>query len=249
MQNIVESLAEPVANRWKELQKEYTAVGEFYVASPLSSTPLPIYKHIVSNSADFSGWDKTQFILMDEQVDGDKPPYKYVPADDTASYEKFARDNFLDPLREKTHITIPVIKPDPEDFKSFSSRIKEHGGIDLLILALGINGNYANVMSGTPVDIGWHIAHLSPEFRHVHTQTGSESYAGAKFREYGMSLGPQQVLNAKHVVVIISGKNKRELAQNLFSYNDFDPLFPLSIIHHPLLNARVEIFITQDAAR
>jgi len=133
-----------------------------------------------------------------------------------------------------------ILKPEIEKLEQFNAPI------DLLVLALGLKGNYANVMPGTPIETGWHIAHLIPEFRQAHTQKGSQSYEGAKFREYGMSLGPQQVLQAKKIVVIISGEKKKELARQLLAYDAFDPEFPLSIIHHPEVAVKTQVFVTPD---
>lgn len=236
---VVPSLAEKVGAIWKELQAKYTKDGVFYVASPLSSTPLPIYQWIIDHAAEFQNWDKVRFILMDEMLQGEKSPFKYVPITDPASYEGFAQKNFLESLSKKAPISTEVVKPN-------ASRIEEfHTEIDLLILAIGVKGNYANVMPGVPEEIGWHIAHLTPEFRQAHTKE-SGAYEGADFREYGMSLGPQQVLAAKNIVVIISGEKKRELTKRLLSSDSFNPEFPLSIIYHPKVKARVEIYITND---
>ena len=113
----------------------------------------------------------------------------------------------------------------------------------MLILAIGVRGNYANVMPGTSESTGWHAAYLLPEFNQYHE---SQSYAGSHFREYGMSLGPQQVLKAKNVVVIASGERKKELVKQLKSYDHFDPEFPISIIYHPKIKNRVEVYLTPD---
>ena len=238
---IVPSLSEPVGALWKNLQAKNTREkGSFSVASPLSSTPLPIYAWIVDHASEFESWDKVRFVLMDEMLEGDKPPFNYVPVEDPASYEGFARRNFLNPLQNKTGVDVGVIKPDAEKIEQFDTEI------DLLILALGIKGNYANVMPQTSEETGWHVAHLIPEFRQAHTKQGSGSYEGAEFREYGMSLGPQQILSAKNVVVIISGEKKRDFAKELLSYDSFDPEFPLSIIYHPKVRDRVTIYIAED---
>ncbi|WP_329239031.1 hypothetical protein OG417_36900 [Actinoallomurus sp. NBC_01490] len=61
-----------------------------------------------------------------------------------------------------------------------------------------------------------------------------------------MSLGPQQVLEADNVVVIVSGSRKRALADELLSYKAVTPEFPLSIIHEPSVRQRVRIFATPD---
>jgi 6-phosphogluconolactonase/glucosamine-6-phosphate isomerase/deaminase len=242
-ETIVDSLAEPVGKIWKNLQEQYTSNGFFYIASPLSSTPLPIYQWVVEHAEEFTNWDKVRFVLMDEMLSEDKSPFSYVPTDDAASYEGFAMNHLLVPLKDKISTINEVIKPELESIEEFDTPL------DLLILAIGVNGNYANVMPGTTVDTGWHITHLSPEFRQAHTKKGSQSYEGAEFREYGMSLGPQQVFSAKNVVVIISGEKKRRLAEQLMSYSAFDPNFPLSIIFHPNVKDRVQIFMTADVVK
>ncbi len=239
---IVSSLAEPVGILWKELQEKYTQTKTFTVASPLSGTSIPIYQWIIEHASGFPHWKKTQFLLMDEMVEKNNALWSYIPLTDPASYEGFARNHLIYPLKEKIGIDIPVIKPYLTKLEEFSIEI------DLLILALGVKGNYANVMPGTTVETGWHIARLSSEFRQAHTKQGSSSYEGATFREYGMSLGPQQVLKAKHVVVIISGEKKRDLTRELKDYDACNPAFPLSIIYHPEIEERVTIYITQDAA-
>ncbi len=238
---VVPSLAIPVGSIWRDMQEHSTASKKFYVAAPLSSTPLPVYHWVVEHSTTFTGWENVKFVLMDEMVEGERPPFRYIDKEDAASYEGFANRNFFEPLRERIPSPVEIIKPDLSQIDEFNVPL------DLLILALGVKGNYANVMPGTQEHVGWHVAHLLSEFRQAHTEKGSASYAGASFREYGMSLGPQQVLSAGRVVVIISGEKKKELAKELKSYSSFNPAFPLSIIYHPKVSDRVELYITPDA--
>ena len=235
---VVPSLAEPVGALWKKLQVQEK--GHFFVSSPLSASPLPIYQWVVKYADAFTGWDRFRFVLMDEMVDRSKPPFTYIPITDAASYEGFAQKHFLYPLQKKTGITIKVLKPHPQYLETYSKPI------DLLILALGVHGNYANVMPGTKENTGWHVAHLTSEFRETHTDSTSQSYPGVHFREYGMSLGPKQVLSSKNVVVIASGEKKHHMAKQLLSYDSFDPDFPLSIVCHPKVSEKTTIFITDD---
>lgn len=236
----VESLAAPVGAYWHALQARKVLAGRFAVASPLSSTPLPVYAWLSQMAAPSQQWHKVDFVLMDEQVDGREPPFTYVAPEDQASYEAFARRHLLAPLEKQLNVRIPVVKPTLATISDFTHRI------DLLILALGVHGNYANVMPGTALDVGWHIPRLSSEFRHVHTRPDSQSYSGATFREFGMSLGPQQVLAAGEVIVIVSGSSKLALTRQLLSYDRFDERFPLSIIHHRDVSSRVAVFVTHD---
>ncbi len=187
---VVDSLGEPVGRHWQRLQNARR--GTFRVAAPLSGTPLPIYEWIVAHAREFD-WNDVEFVLMDELVENGK----YVSHEDPASYERFAEQHFLGPLGRD----IPVIKPELENISLFDVEI------DLLILAIGVEGNYANVMPGTLLQTGWQIAQLTPAFREVHTSANG-AYESAEFREFGMSLGPQQVMSAKHVLVIASGGSK-----------------------------------------
>ena len=242
-QIVVSSLAEPVGSIWRALQNNYTQIELFHIAAPLSSTPLPIYKWVIENAESFHKWDKVRFVLMDEMVERVKSAFSYVALNDVASYEGFAKKTLLQQLEDKVKINIKIIKPELSKIDTIEIPI------DLLILALGLQGNYANVMPNTSIEIGWHIAQLTSEFRQIHTHQGSKSFEGAHFREYGMSLGPQQVLNAKNVIVIVSGDKKRELTEQLFSYDSFHPEFPLSIIYHPIVADKVEVFLTEDVLK
>lgn len=244
--HIVRSLGEPVGKLWQAFQTQYTGVGEFYVASPLSSTPLPVYQWVIDRAEAFPNWEKMRFVLMDEQVTMENGNASYVSQDNPACYERFARERFLSPLQEKAPLASNVLlKPDLGSLEAFDQEIEKHGGIDLLILAIGARGHYAQVMPDTAPETGFHIAKLIPEFIEAHTQ-GSGPYQGASFGEYGMSLGPKQVLTAKNVVVIISGENKRQLTEELFSHDSFDPSFPFSIVHDPNIREKVKFYITDD---
>jgi 6-phosphogluconolactonase/glucosamine-6-phosphate isomerase/deaminase len=239
---VVDSLGEPVGRRWCDAQASKIATaGRFFLAAPLSSTPLPIFEWVVAHPNLFQGWDQMEFVLMDEQLEGYEPPFEYVRVDDPASYEGFARKHLLDPLADRTSVAIPIVKPDAKLISEFTTRI------DLLILAIGVKGNFANVMPGTPLELGWHVSHLTPEFRQVHTARDSKSYGGAVFREYGMSLGPQQALEAGEVIVIASGARKRVLVGELVSATDFTPDFPLSVVHHPDVRSKTTLYVTPDA--
>jgi 6-phosphogluconolactonase/glucosamine-6-phosphate isomerase/deaminase len=98
--HIVQSLAEPVDNLWKHFQIESRG-SSFNVATPLSSTPLPIYAWVAKHAAEFGDWSNVQFVLMDEQVEGVERPFEYIDGDDPASYEGFARKYFFRFAKDK----------------------------------------------------------------------------------------------------------------------------------------------------
>ena len=245
---IVPSLGKPVGELWRDLQAKQE--GLFLVASPLSRTPLSIYEWILQNVNSFSNWNNFRFVFMDEQTEEVDGKLRYVPVDNPASLEGFARKHFLHELSEQ--VVVPeeqmILKPDLQNFQEFDSMIEEHHGLDLLILAVGEEGHYALVMPGTALEKGYHAAHLSPKVVIQHVEKGG-AYEGSDFSERGISLGPEQVLSAKNVVVIISGESKKDLAKELFSHDSFDPEFPLSIIYHSKVKDKVTIYMTEDVVK
>lgn len=42
------------------------------------------------------------------------------------------------------------------------------------------------------------------------------------------------------------GEKKKALKEELLTYDHFDPAFPLSIIYHPEVTDKVEIYMTED---
>ncbi len=85
--------------------------------------------------------------MMDDQIDtttGDT----YVASSDPASYELFAIDNFLAPLAQHENISIEktLLKPCLSKLSEMDRKCEERGGIDLLVLAIGVDGHYAQVM-------------------------------------------------------------------------------------------------------
>lgn len=232
-------LASFVGEFWRNLQS--TVDDEFFIAFPLSSTPLPLYAWVVENASSFKNWGNVRFILMDEQVEG-ADTFEYISPGDAASYEKFAKDKFLDRLP----VSVSILKPDLARVENFDQMIEAHGGLDLLVLTIGAKGHYAQVMPGTSLETGFHVTKLIPELAQAHTKKGSQSYEGAQFREYGMSLGPKQVLGARNIVVMITGQSKCELAQELLNYGSFDQNFPLSIIHDPSVQAKTHLLISRE---
>lgn len=245
--HIVDSLAESVGTIWKDLQTQYTQHGEFLVASPLSRTPLPIYQWLLQNAQTIPRWEKFRFVFMDDQIKEINGKRRYVPIDDPASLEGFGRKHLLHPL--SVQVSVPeeqmILKPNLENFAAFDALLDKHNGLDLLVLAIGEEGHYALVMPGTPIERGYHASHVTPKVITQHVEKGGP-FEGSNFSERGMSLGPKQVLGAKNVVIIISGENKRKLTKQLLSYNSFNPMFPMSIIFHPQVKRKTQVFITKE---
>lgn len=124
--HVVDSLAEPVGTIWKDLQTHYTKSGEFFIASPLSRTPLPIYEWLIENAQIIPHWEKLRFVFMDDQIRKVNEKLRYLPIDDPASLEGYGRKHFLHPLSKKVAVAESqmIVKPNPENFSAFDALLE-----------------------------------------------------------------------------------------------------------------------------
>jgi 6-phosphogluconolactonase/glucosamine-6-phosphate isomerase/deaminase len=243
---VVEDLAGSVGQLWRDLQNK-NKQKTFFVAAPISNTPYPLYQWVIKNANDFYHWENFQFLLMDDQViEAKNGHFSYIPLSNAANFENKIKEMFLGPLEEKIAFPVSksVLKPDLQDLSSFDTELTQHQGIDLLILAIGEGGHYAQVMPSTKETVGFHISELMESYKKRHETSGS--FKDSQFQKSGMSLGPRQVLEAKNVIVIVNGERKREVTKELLSSDSFHPEFPLSIIYHPVVYKKVKIFLTPE---
>lgn len=242
----IDALAEAAGEIWLSMQTA-AQTSEFWLASPLSNTPRALYAWVIRECRRFQNWEKFRFVMMDEQLLNTEAP-EYVPADHPASFIAFARRELLNPLRALgvPLSSDPVIIPELSELARFDAVVTGRKGIDLLVLAVGLDGHYAQVMPGTRLNVGYHVANLPGEYIDSHTRTPAGAFFGTQFSPRGMSLGPQQVLGAQRVLVILSGATKRAVTRRLLNETAFNPEFPISIVLHPDLVERVTILMTED---
>jgi 6-phosphogluconolactonase/glucosamine-6-phosphate isomerase/deaminase len=205
---------------------------------------------INDRSGEINHWENLRFVFMDEMLEesGDS----YVSRDDEASYVSFAIKNLLGPLAEKHRLDLSQIirLPELDAFSDFEMELDKHGGLDLLILATGAGGHFAQVVPGTPLEIGFHIADLNkiPGYAAKHEQG---AYKGATFRDKGMSLGHRQVIGSKNIVLMLTGNgaDKIEASTELFKpeRSTFTEDFPISILYHPEVAGKTKVFVSKEA--
>ena len=243
-----QEVAEKVFSLWKELAN--STEGEFYVAAPLSSTPLLLYQMIINRSDEINHWENFRFLFMDEMLEENGEGY--VSREDDASYVSFAIEYLLGPLAKKYNLDLSQIMmlPELETFDDFERRLNEHGGLDLLVLATGAGGHFAQVVPGTPLDTGFHIADLNkiPGYAEKHE---NGAYKGATFRDKGMSLGYRQVRGSQKTILMLTGNgaDKIEASTELFSpqRSRFTGEFPISILYHPEVAKKTKVFVSKEA--
>ena len=201
------------------------------------STPLPLYKELAEQCRRGNvSFKNAKSFNLDEYVN--------LPVDHACSYHTFMKEELFD------HINVPANAirvpdgnaEDPASFcKAYDAEIAAAGGIDIQLLGIGRNGH---IGFNEPSD------HFVPGC-HVVDLTASTIAANARFFDsendvprQAISLGIENILSAKSIVLLAFGKEKAEAVRAMLQ-DPITPQVPASILRtHP----DVTLILDEDAA-
>jgi galactosamine-6-phosphate isomerase len=136
-----------------------------------------------------------------------------IPENHPASCEYYVNNEILKPLRIPRDRYISFAS-DPEslDLESgrIRSRILSEGPIDICILGLGKNGHLG---LNEPAPMLKPYAHVT-----ALTDTSLEHSMIASLEQkptYGLTLGLQEILSSKKIIMLVAGKGKKQVAEKL----------------------------------
>ena len=180
--------------------------------------------------------DQCTFVGLDEWVG-------FGPTDQGSCSFYLYRDLF-DPLRLRPE-QIQYFDAKATDLagecRKIDALIRERGGLDLLLVGVGLNGHIALNEPGTPFTNYCHVVDLSESTK----QVGQKYFATQTELSQGITLGLQHLTEAREVILMASGARKAEVIRQALQ-GPVTELFPASMIQqHP--NAHV--WIDADASR
>lgn len=200
------------------------------------SSPVGVYDKLIAanknNEIDFA--QVTSFNL-DEYL-GLEPTHNQ-------SYRYFMNEHLFNHIninKSKTHV--PSTDKNSEDYyETYDQKIKDHGGIDFQILGIGSNGHIAFNEPGTDFDSLTHIVSLKESTIKDNSRFfNSINDVPTK----AVSMGLKSIMNAKEIVIIVTGANKANALKRLMS-KEITTDFPASILNkHP----KVTIYADKEAA-
>jgi glucosamine-6-phosphate isomerase len=127
-----------------------------------------------------------------------------------------------------------------EECAEAESFIRDHGGISVAILGLGLNGHVGMNEPHTPVSSRAHVAQLEP----ITTQTGQKYFSTAQTLDRGLTLGLASLLESSTLFLLVSGKKKAAIVQRALE-GDISEAVPASLLRrHPGLR----VYLDEDAA-
>jgi len=178
----------------------------FVLGLPTGSSPLGIYRElIVANRKGKVSFSNVITFNMDE--------YR-IPADHPQSYKRFMKDNFFDAIdikSENIHI-LDGMAPDPEaECRAYEEAIKAAGGIELFLGGIGNNGHIAFNEPGSSLVSRTRIVKLTDNTRKANARFFGDD--PTKVPECALTVGIGTVMDAREVLIIVSGRQKARALQ------------------------------------
>lgn len=159
-------------------------------------TPLEVYRLIAERSLPL---EKLNTFAMDE--------YLGVPMDDPRTCANLLRRTVVDAWKippSQFHFVSSIEQDALDSIQEHERCIAALGGIDLLILGLGVNGHLAFNEPGSPPDSMGRIVDLEPNSIAANREWFGGDYAPAR----GITVGLKTILDAKTILILAYGSNK-----------------------------------------
>ncbi len=179
-----------------------TKENPFVLGLPTGSSPVPVYK-------EFNKRHKAGEISFKNVVTFNMDEYVGLPEDHTESYHYFMYDNLfnhIDIPRDNINILDGNAKDLEKECADYEKKINQAGGIDLFLGGIGPDGHIAFNEPGSSLTSRTRIKTLSYDT----ILANSRFFSGdlKKVPTQALTVGVGTVMDAKEVLIIITGFNK-----------------------------------------
>jgi galactosamine-6-phosphate isomerase len=163
-----------------------------------------------------------------------------IAMDDPESCEQYLQRTLIGPLgMQDRYLSFHGQAADAEDeCLRVAGELERHGPIDLCVLGLGLNGH---VGFNEPADFlrpHAHVAQLSAT-----SLTHAMSLRARTRPTHGLTLGMADILNARRILLLVSGASKRSVVRRLLD-GRIATQFPASLL---IANPQTVLLCDEDA--
>ena len=125
--------------------------------------------------------------------------------------------------------------------QQYESMIEQNGGVDLQVLGIGLNGHIGFNEPGTSFESKTHIVKLDDSTR----QANSRFFDSIdEVPTHAITMGISTIMNAREILMLISGKGKAETFKKLNS-GEITEDFPASILNQ---HDNITVIVDEDAS-
>jgi len=196
-----------VARRIKDLNP--TDSKPFVLGLPTGSSPLGMYKELLElNKKGVVSFKNVITFNMDEYVN--------LPEDHPESYHSFMWNNFfshIDVQEKNVNILDGNAKDLQAECENYEKKIKDVGGVELFIGGIGPDGHVAFNEPGSSLSSLTRVKTLTYD-----TIVANSRFFGndiAKVPKTALTVGVKTVMDAREVLIIVSGHNKARALQKV----------------------------------
>lgn len=184
-------------------------------------TPIKTYHKIVGlakqSQTDFS---HVTFFALDEWLG--------IPATSPGSCYYIVMENLLKPLNieAKQFHFFDGLATDPQSVcDSINKKLQQLGGLDLILVGVGLNGHVGLNEPGTPTHLHAHISKLDQ----LTIDIGQKYFTEKAELTHGLTIGLADFLEAKTAISIASGKSKAAIMKQALE-GEITNTVPVSLI-------------------
>lgn len=200
------------------------------------SSPIGMYKAMAEDCANGgASYKNVSTVNLDEYVG--------LTADHDQSYAYFMRTNLFDHIdidQKNTNLPCGSAKDAQAECDRYNALL-ENMKQDVQVLGLGSNGHIGFNEPGTPFDSVTHLVDLTENT----IKDNSRLFNSIdEVPRQALSMGIKNIMQAKSILMVVSGKNKAEAVRGMVK-GEISPNLPASVLQlHPF----VTIICDKDAA-
>ncbi|MDE7263814.1 MAG: glucosamine-6-phosphate deaminase [Anaeroplasmataceae bacterium] len=206
----------------KIISEAISAKPELVLGLATGSSPIGIYQNLIQDYKNNEiTFEKVKTYNLDEYVG--------LNRESPQSYYYFMNENLFDHIDiKKENVHIPYADPDQleESCKQYSKQLDQIV-VDIQLLGIGANGHIGFNEPKTPFDQKTFIVNLTEKTREDNKRFfNSLDEVPTK----AITMGIAEIMKAKKIILIATGKNKAEAMKRLLS-NEVTTDFPASALH------------------
>ena len=188
---------------------------------PTGRSPIGMYERVVQQcKAEYHCFREVTTFNLDEYVG--------IPRSHPGSYYTYMKQHLFDHVDidpRRVHIPDGNAADTRTECRRYEDEIRAAGGMKLMFLGLGRNGHIGFNEPGTPFDSRTRVVELTESTR----AANAPHFPDGNVPAHAITMGIATILEARDIVLIVSGNGKREAIERLRSHEQ-DPQFPASAL-------------------
>lgn len=190
----------------RTVARQILAKQDSVLGLPTGNTPIGMYGQLIKLcSHGLISFSKVVTFNLDE--------YCGLSSDHPGSFYQYMRENLFDHVDiswENIHIPDGVAPNIEGECRRYEEEIRRHGGIDLQVLGIGLNGHIGFNEPGS----GWGTTTRQVQLSHETRRRESRNFGDpGEVPTQAITIGIKTIMRAKKILLLASGKEKAQAAE------------------------------------